>query len=52
LGKDVTPAQRKEASKVILPAIIIGQVTQTVAAIAAAASAASTTTATRHRSIK
>lgn len=44
LGKDITPAERKEASKVILPAIIIGQVTQTIAAAAAAASAATTST--------
>ena len=52
LGKDITPAERKEASKAILPAIIIGQVTQTIAAAAAAASAAATSTAMRARSNK
>ena len=52
LGHDITPEQRKEATKAILPAIIVGQVAQTIAAAAAAASAATATTSTRHRSKK
>jgi hypothetical protein len=32
LGADVTPAQRKEVRKVVLPAIIIAQVAQAAAA--------------------